>query len=475
MALHPIHFGTDGWRGRIADDYTFEAVRRCTQGFATYLLSQGDTSKPVVVGFDKRFDSEHFAAASAEVLAGNGFDVLLTQSATPTPVISYAVVSHKAVGAVNITASHNPSTDDGFKVRDLHGGAVAPEGLKKIEAAIPQDPARIRSVPLDQAMEAGKIKEFDPAPEYIAQIGRLLDLGPIRQAGLTVVVDAMWGNGAGWLPRLLDGAATRVIEIHDIRNPLFPEMLRPEPIPPNVDTGLQATKDQGADVLLVTDGDADRLGLGDEKGEFIDQLRAYALLAYYLLEIRGERGPIVKTLSTTSMLNRLGELYDVPVYETGVGFKYVAPKMLEVDAMIGGEESGGYAFRHHVPERDGILAGLYFLDLMVRTGKKPSELIQALFEKVGPHYYKRIDSPLPQGERQIYEKNIRSAEPGKIGGLKVVGTNFLDGYKFLLEDGGWLLVRFSGTEPIVRVYCETTKPDRVDPILDDGIDLVGIE
>jgi phosphomannomutase len=475
MALHPIRFGTDGWRGRIAEDYTFDAVRRCAQGFAAYLLPGGDPGKPVVVGFDKRFGSEHFAAAAAEVLAGNGLNVLLTQSATPTPVISYAVVSHHAVGAVNITASHNPSSDNGFKVRDFHGGAVPPEGLKQIEAAIPDDLESIRAIPIQQAMRDGKIEEFDPAPDYVAQIERLLDLAPIREAGLTVVVDAMWGNGAGWLPRLLQGGSTRVIEIHDIRNPLFPEMIRPEPIPPNVDVGLQMTKDEGADVLLVTDGDADRLGLGDEKGAFIDQLRAYALLAYYMLEIRGERGPIVKTLSTTSMLNRLGQLYDVPVYETGVGFKYVAPKMLEVEAMIGGEESGGYAFHDHVPERDGILAGLYFLDLMVRSGKKPSELIDTLFEKVGAHYYKRIDTPLPPGERRVYQKNISDADPVEVGGLKVVGTNFTDGYKFLLEDGGWLLVRFSGTEPIVRVYCETTQAERVDPILADGIRLVGIE
>lgn len=475
MALHPIHFGTDGWRGRIADDYTFEAVRRCTQGFASYLASQSRSDGPVVVGYDRRFGSEEFAAAAAEVLAGNGMRVLLTESATPTPVISYAVASRRAVGAVNITASHNPSGDNGFKVRNHQGGAVAPEGLKQIEAAIPDDIGSIRRVPLDQAIAGGVIATFDPAPEYVTQIEGLIDLTPIRQAGLTVVVDAMWGNGAGWLPRLLDGGRTRVIEIHHARNPLFPEMLRPEPIPPNVDVGLRATLDNKADVLLVTDGDADRLGLGDENGGFIDQLRAYALLAYYLLEIRGERGPIVKTLSTTSMLNRLGQLYDVPVYETGVGFKYVAPKMLEVDAMIGGEESGGYAFRGHVPERDGILAALYFLDMMVRTGSKPSRLIETLFDKVGPHYYKRIDTRLPEGERQIYEKSISSADPAKVGGMKVIGSNFTDGYKFLLEDGGWLLVRFSGTEPIVRVYCETTRPERVDPILRDGIRLTGIK
>ncbi len=203
-------------------------------------------------------------------------------------------------------------------------------------------------------------------------------------------------------------------------------------------------------------------------------MRAYGLLAYYLLEVRQERGPIVKTLSTTTMLNKLGALYEVPVHETGVGFKYVAPKMLEVDALIGGEESGGYAFRRHVPERDGILAGLYFLDMMVRLGKTPSELIDQLFEQVGAHYYDRIDSPLDPEKRAVYLENIEHADPEQIGGLKVTGLNTTDGYKFELEDGGWLLLRFSGTEPVVRVYCETTHGDKVQSILKDGLKIVGI-
>ncbi|HSA99246.1 MAG TPA: phosphoglucomutase/phosphomannomutase family protein, partial [Anaerolineales bacterium] len=255
--------------------------------------------------------------------------------------------------------------------------------------------------------------------------------------------------------------------------PSFPEMKRPEPIRPNIDVGLRATVENNADVLLVTDGDADRCGIGDEKGQFIDQLRVYALLAFYLLEVRGERGAIVKTLSTTTMLNKLGKLYDVPVYETGVGFKYVAPKMMETDAMIGGEESGGYAFRGNVPERDGILANLYFLDFMVSTGKKPTELLKTLFEKVGEHFYDRIDTPF-SGDRKSREQMILDAKPKTIGGLKMTGLITTDGFKFNLEDGGWLLIRFSGTEPIMRVYCETTHQDKVKAILNDGLRIAGI-
>jgi len=469
-----IKFGTDGWRGAIAENYTFANVRRCAQGFARYLLDQGKSGQWVVVGYDKRFRSEDFAAAVAEVLAGNGLNVYLTDGATPTPVISYSVVSKGAVGAVNITASHNPPRDNGFKVRDEHGGAIAPAGLKAIEARIPERAEAVPRLAFRQAVDAGRIVLFDPAPAYIEHLQTLVDLQPIRAAGLTVVVDAMWGNGAGWFTRLLGGGRTRIIEIHNRRNPIFPEMKRPEPIRPNVDAGLRATVEHGADVLLINDGDADRVGFGDENGEFIDQLRAYGLLAYYLLEVRGERGPIVKTLSTTTMLNKLGKLYDVPVYETGVGFKYVAPKMLEVDAMIGGEESGGYAFRGNVPERDGILAGLYMLDFMVKTGKKPTQLLETLFETVGgAHYYKRVDTPF-QGDRQEKIERILAANPQTIGGLKVTELVTIDGYQFRLEDGGWLLIRFSGTEPILRVYCETTHADKVDAILQDGLKIAGV-
>ena len=470
-----IKFGTDGWRGMIAEDYTFNNVRRCAQGFASYLLSLDHKGARVVIGHDKRFASENFAAAAAEVLAANGFYVLLTNGPTPTPVISHAVVVRKAVGAINITASHNPPTDNGFKVRDENGGAIAPEGLKKIEDLIPDDISGVKLMTFSEAEKAGLITKFDAAPDYIQHLKKLIDIEAIKASGLTVMVDAMWGNGAGWFKHLLEGGKTRVIEIHNTRNPSFPEMKRPEPIPPNIDMGLKATLDNQADVLLILDGDADRVGLGDENGIFINQLQAFGLLAYYLLEIRNLRGPIVKTLSTTTMLNKLGKIYNVPVYETGVGFKYVAPKMQEVDALIGGEESGGYAFRGNVPERDGILAGLYFLDFMVKTGKKPSELLIMLFDKVGgPHYYDRIDTTF-KGDRKSREELILASHPLNIGGLKVTNFITVDGFQFILEDGGWMLIRFSGTEPIMRVYCETTHADKVQAILQDGLKIAGIK
>ncbi len=469
-----IIFGTDGWRGSIAEDYTFENVRRCTQGFANYLLQRGKKNQWIVVGHDKRFLSEFFARTVCEVLNGNGINTFLTDGPTPTPVIAYAVVDKHASGAVNITASHNPPTDNGYKVRDENGGAIPPEDLKVIESLIPETDENIQSIKIDECLHNKTTVLFDASINYITHLADLIDLQPIKNAGLRIVVDAMWGNGAGWFSRLLAGGKTEVIEIHDQRNPIFPEMKRPEPIQPNIDVGLQTTIDKNADVLLITDGDADRVGVGDENGVFINQLQVFALLAYYLLEVRKERGPIVKTLSTTSMLEKLGKLYNVPVFETGVGFKYVAPKMLATNAMIGGEESGGYAFRGNVPERDGILAGLYMLDFMVKLNKKPSELLALLFSKIGSHYYDRVDTAF-SGDRKSREESILSAKPQTIGGLQVTGLNTLDGFKFSLEDGGWLLIRFSGTEPIMRVYCETTHKDSVKQILSDGLKIAGLK
>lgn len=477
--MSDIKFGTDGWRARIGDGYTFANLRRCTQGFANYLKSSGKSGS-VVVGHDKRFQAEDFAAAAAEVLAANGFKVFLTDKATPTPVISFSVQATGSMSAVNITASHNPPEDLGFKVRDEFGGAIAPDGLVQIEAGIPEagDDGAIQRISLDEGLSNGSIEYFDAKPDYMKRVAELIDVQPIKDAGLKIVVDNMWGNGAGWLTEILGGGKTELIEVHAERNPIYPNMSRPEPIPPNVDAGLAAGKAAGADCVCIMDGDADRCGFGDENGDFIDQLRVYGMLAYYMLEVEGRRGAIVKTLSTTTMLDKLGKLYDVPVVNTGVGFKYVAPAMMEHDAMIGGEESGGYAFGGHVPERDGIIANLFMLDLMVKTGKKPTELLQMLFDKVGgEHYYDRIDTRLTGNDMKEAAKarlDEISVEGMDLGGHKVTEKDTTDGYKFVMDDGGWLLVRFSGTEPLIRVYTETTDKAAIPAILEGGQKAAGI-
>ncbi|MCJ7605146.1 MAG: phosphoglucomutase/phosphomannomutase family protein, partial [Dehalococcoidales bacterium] len=268
------------------------------------------------------------------------------------------------------------------------------------------------------------------------------------------------------------GGSTTCTEIHGERNPLFPG-LRPEPIMPHLEGLAAEVREQGASVGLATDGDADRNGIVDEKGNFITQLQVYALLALYLLEVRGERGPIVKTLTTTSMAYKLGELFDVPVIETPVGFKYVAPAMVEHDAIFGGEESGGYGYRGHVIERDGILSNLYFLDLMVQTGKSPSGLIEYLYSKVGPHHYKRVDIRFPEEERQPIIERVKNG-PDTIDNVKVARLDTTDGFRFILEDTTWLLIRFSGTEPLLRVYAETDSPGRADRLLNIGREIAGV-
>ena len=471
----PIKFGTDGWRAIIAQDFTFDNVRACAQGVADYLKQANLAQRGLIIGYDTRFASEDFAAAAAEVIAGNGIKVHLCPKATPTPVISFGVLVKKAGGAIIITASHNAAVWNGFKYKDDHGSSASDEITTQIERFISQalTTKKVNRLPLDKAVGQGLVEEPDLDPVYFDQITRLVDLDAIRQAGLKLVIDPMYGAGAGYMKRALGGRTTELIEINSERNPLFPG-IRPEPIAVNLAKLSATVKERGANVGLATDGDADRMGIVDEKGTFLTQLQVFALLCLYLLDIRGERGPIVKTLTTTSMAYRLGEIYDVPVYETPVGFKYVAPTMLAKDALIGGEESGGYGFRGHVAERDGILANLYFLDLMVKTGKNPSELIDYLYSKVGPHHYRRVDIKFPGAKRQAIIDRIRNNPPNSIDNVQVLKFDTTDGFRFMLADNTWLLIRFSGTEPILRVYTETDSPARAERLLELGKELAGV-
>ncbi|MGI6367282.1 MAG: phosphoglucomutase/phosphomannomutase family protein [Anaerolineae bacterium] len=477
MAKSLIRFGTDGWRAGIAEDYTFENLRYCAQGTADELLADGSASKGMVVGYDTRYRSEDFGRAVAEVLAGNGIKTYLANRFMPTPVLSYAILPYATAGGIWITASHNPPTDNGFKLRSSYAGAAAPDTLASVEkrVAAAQAEERVRRMDFDAAVKAGLVEIIDPAVPYLEHLATLIDLEALKSAGLDLVVDPMWGVGQGWFPRLFEGGQTKLHEIHNSRNPLFPEMARPEPIADNLSTLLSTIVERGADAGVAFDGDADRVGFASEKGEFVNQLQVYALLAYYLLECRGKRGPLVRTISTTAMANKLAARYNVPVYETAVGFKYVAPKMLEVDAILGGEESGGFAFSQHIPERDGLLAGLFLLDLMVREGKTPSALIEHLYELVGPHYYNRIDGRMQPEDRAAVLARVQAARPESVAGLAVTEIDTRDGFRYVLEGGDWLLIRFSGTEPVIRVYCETTRADKLDDILQAGLKIAGLE
>jgi len=471
-----IKFGTDGWRAVIGEDYTFDNVRACAASVAMYLKKHGLADRGLIVGYDARYASEDFADAVAEVVAAQGIKVALTSVLCPTPVVSYSIIDRKAGGGVVITASHNPWRWNGFKYKPEYGGSAAPEIVAQLEEPLPSLVGReIPRMEIGAAKAAGMVELFDPRAPYLAQLARLIDLDRLKAAGLNVAYDAMYGTGAGYFGALLDGGMTKVTELHGFRNPVFPGMHAPEPIARNL-TDMEALMAKGGfDVGIATDGDADRVGIADEHGNFINQLQVFALLAYYLLEVRGERGAIIKSITTTAMVQRLGEIYNVPVYETQVGFKFLGPKMMETDALIGGEESGGYGFRGHVPERDGILAGLYMLDFMARTGKKPSELLAELYAKVGPHYYDRLDIALKDEDRDKIWKRAEDARPDTVAGIKVTSRDTTDGFRFSLGDQGWLLFRFSGTEPLVRIYAEVVGDQSlVQKVLDAGREIIGL-
>jgi phosphomannomutase len=472
----PIKFGTDGWRAIIAEDFTFANVRVVAQSFALYLKEAGLAERGLVVGYDTRFASEDFAAAVAEVIAANGIRVFLCDRPAPTPVIGFAILDRKAGGSAVITSSHNPAQWSGFKVRPEYGGSAPPEVLAQIEAHIPQVAASgdVEALPLPEAKARGLVETFDPRPAYRQQVAKLVDLDFLRAAGLRAVVDSMHGAAAGYIRGLLGGGKTQVSEIRAVRNPLFPGMHNPEPIARNLAPLTQAVRRHNADVGLATDGDGDRLGVIDEQGRFLNQHQVFALLVYYLLEMRGQRGPLVKSLTTSRMIQVLGKLYNVPVFETAVGFKFLGPKMIAEDAIVAGEESGGYAFRGHLPERDGVVSGLFFLDLMARRGRRPSELLAELYAKVGPHFYDRIDIHLAPEQVPAMRKRLAKARPDRIAGLPVTSADTTDGFRFHLKDGSWLLLRFSGTEPLLRIYTEVRDEALVAKVLEAGRELAGL-
>ena len=472
----PIKFGTDGWRGIIAEDFTFENVRLCAQGTADMMRAQGLGSRVLVIGFDTRFASAAFASAVAEVIAGNGIKVILADKAAPTPVVSHNLVARAAGAGVVITASHNPPHWNGFKFKPDYGGSASPEVVEELERHIAQAEARVETkrMPLEEALEAGLVQRFDPAPSYLRHVETLVDLDAIRRAGLRTIADPMHGAGAGYLAKLLSGGSTSVREIRADPNPAFPGMAQPEPIAHNLGELISAVPEQAADVGLATDGDADRLGIVDERGRFVTTLQSFALICLHQLEVLGKRGPLVRSITMTGMIDKLGALYGVPVFDTPVGFKYLGPVMMREHALAAGEESGGYAFRGNIPERDGILSALMVLEMIVKTGRSVSELLALLEEKVGPHFYDRWDLEFDEERRAEITDRIVEAQPESLAGIRVESVDTRDGYRFVLEGGYWVLVRFSGTEPLLRIYAEAESAERVTALLTEGRALAGM-
>ena len=470
-----IRFGTDGWRALIAEDFTFENVARCSQGLADYLKAEGIAAKGLVVGYDTRFLSREFAECVATVMAGNGIKAYLSEKAAPTPVVSFNVLHHQAAGAAIITASHNPANWNGFKFKPEYAGSATQEVTDRLELAIAES-GPVQQIPLGRALDEGLIVEFDPDPPYLERVSHLIDLTAIRDAGLQVSVDAMFGAGAGYISRLISGGATTVEEINGYRNPAFPGMEQPEPIAHNLTTLTERIKAGGPSVGLALDGDADRVGVVDEHARFITTLEVFSLLALYLLENKGEKGALVKGVTSSNMLNRLGERFGVDVHEMKVGFKYIGPRMSEVDALMGGEESGGFAFRGHIPERDGVLSGLYILEYMAKTGSTPSQLVQHLFDQVGSHYYNRRDVSFDPQDRARTEELQRGIGEGgltEVAGLRVRQTDEIDGRRLVFDDA-WLIIRFSGTEPLLRLYAEAGQPELVEALLDGAAEYLGV-
>ena len=473
-----IKFGTDGWRGIIADDFTCDNVRVCARGVAAYVQRSGVSSAGLVVGYDTRFASEYFAQAAAEVLTASGIPVYLCGEFAPTPVISFAVRELGAAGAIIITASHTPGHYNGVKFRSAYGGAASAEELAHIQAAI--DEAVQGSLPVERttlsaATQAGLLESFDPQPAYFRHLAALVDLERIRQAPLHLVVDPMYGAGQGYFPALLQGGRVRLTEIHGTRHPLFPGLRAPEPVPENLDELRQTVAAGRADLGLANDGDADRLALVDEAGRSLDNFQVYPLLLAYLLAVRGARGPVVKTVATSSLVDRVAARFGAPVQMTGVGFTHIAPAMVRSGAIFGGEESGGYAFGDHLPERDGILAGLRVVDMVVHAGKPLSRLLCDLQAEYGVYYYQRRDVPFSPKLRAQVNAALKSRPPDRLGGQPVLGMITVDGLRLDLADGSWLLMRLSGTEPVIRICGESLVEERVPVLLVEGARLLGLQ
>jgi phosphomannomutase len=475
-AVTKIKFGTDGWRAAIAEDYTFHNVRRCARGVAEYLQQAGTADRGVVIAHDRRFASEHFARACAEVLAAHEIRSLMPPDAVPTQVGSFLTRELGAGAGIVITASHNPWTDNGFKVKADTGGAAAPEMLSAIEATMdahPEDEQPPRREYSD-AVEAGLVETFDPYPRFRDQLASVVDVERIRAADRRLLVEPLYGSGAGWYTRLLGDGRLTVRELHTERNPFFGGV-NPEPIRPNIDSWLQEIPRWGADIGIAFDGDADRVGMATEEGVFVNQLQVFGLLYWYLLDVRGQIGPAVYTVTTTSMVQRLAERYGTQAYETGVGFKFVGPKMTETDAVIGGEESGGFGFGMHIPERDGLASGLFLLDLWLTKGRRASEVLAELQALAGPSYYNRIDIRFRRAGYEALKAGtlarLGEEAPATLAGREVVRRQALetgDGFKFHRDDGSWMLIRFSGTEALLRIYAEARSPADVDALLAQG-------
>ncbi|NOZ71044.1 MAG: phosphoglucomutase/phosphomannomutase family protein [Chloroflexi bacterium] len=464
-----IRFGTDGWRAVISEDFTFANVQRVAQAIAD--MARADNDTPLyIVGYDTRFLSDRYAAAVASVLAANNIRVMLSRSFAPTPAISYAIVANEAQGGVMITASHNPPRYNGIKLKAAYGGSCDGAIGQRVEEILQRHRAAgraPRTMDMEEAIRQEWINYFDPYPAYAAHVRQLIDFDAIAASGLRLAIDAMYGAGIHYTDRLLqEEAGLTPLRLHHEMNPGFGG-LHPEPIGRHLEELMRLVPEQGIDLGLATDGDADRIGAVCASGAFLDPHRIMTLTLDYLLQ-QGKRGAVVKTVSTTQMLNRLAAESDLVVHETPVGFNYISNLMLEDNVLIGGEESGGISIQGHIPEGDGVLMGLLLTELVAKQGGDVEILIDRIMDRIGRFEYGRHDYEVrPFSKAELVQQLVETA-PAKLAGKAVNSINTRDGVKYLLDDDGWLLIRPSGTEPVLRVYAEATDKRTVQALLVAG-------
>jgi alpha-D-glucose phosphate-specific phosphoglucomutase len=466
-----IKFGTDGWRAVISDTFTFANLRLVSQAMADYILAENSTTPSVVIGFDTRFLSDRYAAEVARVMAANDIQTWLARADTPTPAISYAVVNKKATAGVMITASHNAPRYNGVKLKSAFGGSASPEQNKRIEQLLQRNQESLRGpnlMELEAGIRAGRIVKFDPAWAYYEHLGTLVDLDIVSGAELRVVCDGMYGSGRGSIGEMLTRGRTRVQNIRHEMNPGFGG-IHPEPIAKHLGMLISTIQSGHWDVGLATDGDADRIGAVDARGQFVDPHRIFALVLRYLLEKRGWTGAVVRTVSTTRMLDRIAADHGLPLVETPVGFNHIADLMIANGVVMGGEESGGMSVKGHIPEGDGVLMGLLLLEVMAEAGKPLHKLVEELLAQYGPAQYARTDMKLTRPvAKETMVKLLLDLAPTAISGVDVEEVQTTDGVKYYLADGSWLLIRPSGTEPVLRVYAEAPSDARVAALLAFG-------
>jgi len=446
-----IKFGTDGWRAVIGEDYTFSNVAKVLQAFCD--LQAAGREKTVFVGYDRRFQSRAFAERAVRVLLGNGFRVQLAKDFCPTPCISWMTKARGGLAGVVITASHNPFQWNGVKFKEGYGGSASPEFTAQVEERIRRndlDGLTPRELSLEEGERSGLLGFFDPHGAYLGQLKKLVDLNRIRRAKLKIVADPIYGAGSGFFAKLL---GKQVVEIRGEANPGFGGV-NPEPIEKNLKLAAETVRRHKAHIGLATDGDADRIGAIDEKGRFVDSHHIFALILRHLVEVKKWKGAVIKTVSTTNMISRLARQYGLELIETPIGFKYICQEFLKTDPLMGGEESGGIGIARHVFERDGILCGLLLLEIVAHHRKPLSKIIAGLQAQAGPLRFQRDDLHIPLETIAGVKAALAAGETPDFGRLKLRGTNFRDGFKFEFEDDGWLLIRPSGTEPLLRVYAE---------------------